>query len=325
MRGIHWIKEFLIPNEENEYRPRVFGLESTVLILSGILFLELIFFVQTFFVLPNSKFLSTILPTVVTDITNQYRTENNLRPLAMSGVLTQAARLKAIDMATRGYFSHMSPGDIQPWYWFDQAGYDFIYAGENLAVNFSDSEDVVAAWMNSEKHKENILSGDFSEVGIGVAKGQYEGKEVVFVVQFFGTPSGRNIAADTWQKKERVLADITPDVSRSQAGNTAGVFIAVKDVNNEKEYKGSVEGENVTAQSRGPSFMERIFFTPRGTATYVFVVLITLISLALALTVFIKIRIQHPRLIVHGALLLLVLGSFLVLNQYLALSGTQIF
>jgi len=325
MRGTHWIKELLIPNEENGYKPRIFGLESTVLILSGILFLELIFFVQAFFVFPNSKFLSTILPTVVADITNQYRTENNLRPLSTSGILTQAARLKAVDMASRGYFSHVSPGDIQPWYWFDQAGYDFVYAGENLAINFADSEDVVAAWMNSEKHKENILSGDFSEVGIGVAKGTYQGKDAVFVVQFFGAPSGRDIDTLIERRANRVLADITPDVSGIQQNSNTETFVAVKDVENEKEFSGSVRGESTDASSRGPSLWERMLFTPRGTATYVFVVLITLISLALALTVFIKIRIQHPRLIVHGALLLLVLGSFLVLNQYLALSGTKVF
>ncbi len=317
------IKQFLIPNEENRYEPRVFGLESTVLMLSGILFLELLFFVQAFFVVPESKFLSTILPGVVASLTNENRAENNLKPLRESQVLTQAARLKAVDMATRGYFSHTSPGDIDPWYWFDQAGYDFVYAGENLAVNFIDSGDVVAAWMNSEKHRGNILGKNFTEVGIGVAKGTYQGREAMFVVQFLGTPSGRNPENVLADREGRVLAEIVPDVSAPS--DTAGAFVAVRDIENEKEFLGDVRGEQTDSDSRKPSLFERAFFTPRGTSTYVFVVLITLVALALALTVFVKIRIQHPRLIVHGALLLLVLGSFLVLNQYLALSGTEIF
>lgn len=319
----HVIKQFFIPNEENQYAPRVFSLESTVLILSGILFLELLFFVQAFFVVPGSKFLSTILPGVVASLTNENRVENNLPPLRESQVLTQAARLKAVDMATRGYFSHTSPGGIEPWYWFDQAGYDFVYAGENLAVNFIDSGDVVSAWMNSEKHKENILGKNFTEVGIGVAKGTYQEREAVFVVQFFGTPSGRNPENVLADREERILAEVVPDVS--DLSGTTGTFVAVRDIENERAFSGDVRGEQTDSGSRGPSFFERVFFTPRGTSTYVLVVLITLVALALALTVFVKIHIQHPRLIVHGALLLLVLGSFLVVNQYLALSGTEIF
>lgn len=325
MNFLYSLKQFLIPNEENEYKPRVFGMESTILILSGILFLELVFFMQAFFIVPNSRFLSAILPSVITNLTNQNRIENNLSQLKESQILTQAARLKAVDMATRGYFSHTSPGDIEPWYWFDQAGYDFIYAGENLAINFVDSEDVITAWMSSEKHKKNILGKNFSEVGIGVAKGLYQGRETIFIVQFFGVPSGKSVDTVLERREKRVLADIVPDVSGVATSGTAGAFVAVKGVESEIGLAGSVQGESVNVSSRGPSLLERVFLTPHGSSTYIFVILITLISLALALTVFIKIRVQHPRLIVHGALLLLVLGSFLALNQYLALSGTQVF
>ena len=48
-------------------------------------------------------------------------------------------------------------------------------AGENLAVNFSDSQDVTNAWMNSPEHRANILNGDFTQIGIATAQGTYKG------------------------------------------------------------------------------------------------------------------------------------------------------
>lgn len=63
---------------------------------------------------------------------------------------------------------------------------------ENLAVDFSDSEDIQRAWMNSEKHRENVLNKDFIEVGIGIAQGLLNGRNTIFVVQEFGTPMGND-------------------------------------------------------------------------------------------------------------------------------------
>ena len=62
--------------------------------------------------------------------------------------------MKAQDMATLGYFAHVSPDGKTPWYWIEKVGYDYQYAGENLAINFSDSKDVTNAWMASPLHKE---------------------------------------------------------------------------------------------------------------------------------------------------------------------------
>jgi hypothetical protein len=104
-------------------------------------------------------------------------------------LLTVAAQDKANDEATKGYFAHTSPQGLTPWYWFQQVGYNFDYAGENLAVNFSDSEDVTTAWMNSPEHRANILNTDFTQIGIAAAQGVYEGEPTTFVVEEFGTPA----------------------------------------------------------------------------------------------------------------------------------------
>lgn len=97
--------------------------------------------------------------------------------------------MKAQDMATKGYFAHTSPeGKKTPWYWLKQVGYQYQYAGENLAINFTDSKDVTNAWMNSPTHKANIVKDKYTEVGTGIATGLYEGRETVFVAQVYANP-----------------------------------------------------------------------------------------------------------------------------------------
>lgn len=138
----------------------------------------------------NSKWLvSTILPAVVVTETNEARKNEDLPPLVRSDILDQAAQLKAEDMAAHGYFAHKSPEGITPWHWFREAGYHYAYAGENLAVHFTDSTTVVDAWLKSPTHRANVMNADYTEIGIGTAKGSYEGFNTVFVVQLFGTPA----------------------------------------------------------------------------------------------------------------------------------------
>ncbi|MBI4101680.1 MAG: hypothetical protein HY443_01810, partial [Candidatus Nealsonbacteria bacterium] len=91
------------------------------------------------------------------------------------------------------YFSHVSPQGQNPWYWLDQVGYSFSYAGENLAVSFFESKDAVNAWMASPGHRKNILNGKFTEIGVGWALGKYQGRETIYLVQFFAKPFNSSV------------------------------------------------------------------------------------------------------------------------------------
>lgn len=122
-------------------------------------------------------------------LTNKERADVGISRLLYNQTLVDSAQLKASDMAREGYFAHISPNGKTPWYWFKQRGYDFLYAGENLAVNFTNSQDINTAWMNSRGHKANILSKNFTEIGVATAQGMYQGKETTFVVQMFGSPA----------------------------------------------------------------------------------------------------------------------------------------
>jgi len=135
-----------------------------------------------------------ILPAVVVTLTNNERQALAEPPLSRNQILDRAATLKAEDMAANGYFAHNSPDGVTPWHWFQEVGYVYAHAGENLAVYFSDSDEVVKAWMNSPTHRANIVNATYQEIGIGTSKGRYQGHDTVFVVQLFGTPAAPAVA-----------------------------------------------------------------------------------------------------------------------------------
>ncbi len=137
----------------------------------------------------SSWLVSTVLPAVVVDLTNEERADLNAAPLRRNTTLDAAAKLKAEHMAKNEYFAHYSPDGVSPWHWFNQSGYVFAHAGENLAIHFTDSSEVVEAWMDSPSHRANIVNAQYTEIGVGTAKGTYEGYDTVYVVQLFGTPA----------------------------------------------------------------------------------------------------------------------------------------
>src|SRR3990172_5760313 len=124
-----------------------------------------------------SATLAAVISSDVIDLTNKKRGENNLKFLRYNILLSRAAQMKADDMAQRGYFSHSDPDGLLPWAWLDKAGYRYSYAGENLGLNFVESAGLLNAWMNSSFHKLNLLNTNYTEIGIGVATGIYEGKK----------------------------------------------------------------------------------------------------------------------------------------------------
>jgi hypothetical protein len=159
----------------------------SLLIITLVLFAQ---FHQYIFLKINHSLAGLVINSVVVDITNQERNSIGLGELKTNEALRKAAQAKADDMAKKGYFAHQSPDGKTPWYWIDQTGYTYIAAGENLAINFDYSKDVVNAWMNSPTHRANIVKAKYQEIGIGIAEGFYQGRPTVFVVQMFGTPKG---------------------------------------------------------------------------------------------------------------------------------------
>ena len=108
------------------------------------------------------------------DLINAERQRRGLRPLVLDGSLTRLARYHSENMARGRYLSHT-----------DRDGQDlqgraatlglrgWRTLGENIAYNqgFDDpTAFAVQRWMVSEKHRENILNGDYTHAGLGVAR-----------------------------------------------------------------------------------------------------------------------------------------------------------
>ena len=85
--------------------------------------------------------------------------------------LSRVARVKSEDMRDNGYFSHESPTYGSPFDMMRKFGIRFRTAGENIAAGYPTPEAAVKGWMNSSGHRANILSSQFTHIGVGYAKG----------------------------------------------------------------------------------------------------------------------------------------------------------
>lgn len=123
--------------------------------------------------------------------TNAQRYANGkLKALTRNAQLDSAAEARLKDMFDQQYFEHVSPQGVQPSAVAKEHGYLYILFGENIALgDFDSNEALVEAWMNSPQHRENILNGKFTEIGLAVGKGIYKGKETWIAVQGFGFPA----------------------------------------------------------------------------------------------------------------------------------------
>ena len=125
----------------------------------------------------------TEMETMLLNTINQKRKENNLVELTIDDELQNVARLKAIEMVEKDYFSHTSPTYGSPFEMMDQMGITYKVAGENIAGNIS-PEEAINAWMQSEGHRDNILENGYNYPGIGIAKSPKYGN--IFVQMFIG-------------------------------------------------------------------------------------------------------------------------------------------
>lgn len=104
--------------------------------------------------------------------TNAQRKINNEPVLELNKQLSAAAQKKANDMVAENYWSHSSPDGTAPWKFIKKSGYDYQKAGENLAYGFTDADQVIAGWMNSKSHRNNLLDSNYEDVGFGFADSQ---------------------------------------------------------------------------------------------------------------------------------------------------------
>lgn len=171
---------------------------------------------------------SNITSHQVHEETNRERVKLGLKPLVINEKLNQAALAKAQDMFNQQYWSHNSPSGKEPWFFIQEADYVYQIAGENLARDFANTPDLIAAWMASPSHKANIINPKYQDIGIAVVNGNLQGFETTLVVQLFGKKkeSGLATISEFGQQVEESIPVIAREEKKSgSAAILAGALI----------------------------------------------------------------------------------------------------
>lgn len=206
------IRHYIFPHQSNNYKAH--ALHNGPVIF----YIFLLIFLQT-----GNRFIKDQFPNVLgyaTDITtekilvlvNEKRMEANLPELKMSQELSIAATQKAADMFTKNYWAHVSPTGVTPWVFINGAGYNYVYAGENLARSFDNARQVVDAWMESPTHRANILKKEYTDIGLAVMNGKLNGEETTLVVQEFGSRTAADYRGDNKRETGNGIA-VVPVIS----------------------------------------------------------------------------------------------------------------
>lgn len=113
-------------------------------------------------------------------LVNIERTNVGVAPLVLDEALCNAANMRAIEMDCTGVFEHKRPNDHSCFEVYDICNVEWWNAcGENIAAGQATPEDVMKSWLSSAGHKANILSPEYTKMGLGysegLSNGQYRG------------------------------------------------------------------------------------------------------------------------------------------------------
>ncbi|MCX5893488.1 MAG: CAP domain-containing protein [Deltaproteobacteria bacterium] len=127
--------------------------------------------------LPGVNYLAKV-ENLVFDLTNQARRAKGLAPLSKDDELRQVARAYSADMLVRRFFDHTTPDGVE----FDaritdQYHHRVFLVGENIWFSSGRTlgnpqrlaKEIVADWLSSPGHRENLLSPEFTHLGVGIS------------------------------------------------------------------------------------------------------------------------------------------------------------
>lgn len=249
----------VIPNEHNNYHPYLIRSATLSLYLVALILINVVF--SGSIVSPVS---AAVDASALYQLHNEERQRFGLKPLSVNTSLIVSATNKANAMLQADCWSHFCPEGKSPWDFFDSAGYTYVFAGENLAEGFRENGAVMNAWMNSPTHRENVLKGEFTEIGIGFAYGNYQGvRNNTIVVVHFGSRSfsGSNLPGsdgNTLQGSNKITIDnpengyVTNDNSFPISGKTIPNSEVAIERNNELQGRVEAQGESFTFRPSEP-------------------------------------------------------------------------
>jgi hypothetical protein len=306
----------LFPNSRNSFKPSILKPKNLFVLAIILIVVKFLIFSWSLY-FPRTNYFAIVVSSDLIEFTNQERVKAGLSPLSINQKLILAAQKKAQDMIDKGYFAHTSPDGLSPWYWLDETGYKYVAAGENLAKDFTDSNYLHNAWMNSSSHKANILNKNYQEIGIAVIEGEVGGKKTTIAVEFFGKSPSLTSKVATIEKKE--VKPITISETKIE-------LLSVADQPETKLVKGEeisfLQGPNVFRQR---SIIESVQIESKGLFLKIidnsesfirrtYFMILGILVLILALTIFINIRVQYPKLIFTAIIFIIFIFGIAVFN-----------
>lgn len=220
-----FLVHLLLPHHSNNHRPTVLHNPSLLVLLFIILFFGLLTSLIKVKAPGVLGIATDITIEKLVDLTNDERLKNGLDPLSLDPELSKAAQEKAKDMFYQNYWAHNSPDGKTPWIFIRDSGYQYIYAGENLARDFTNAKGVFKAWIASPGHRDNILSSNYQDIGFAVVNGKLNGEETTLVVQLFGSRKVGTIASVSIKQEIKAQSTINPLVDSKLITRNASVSI----------------------------------------------------------------------------------------------------
>ena len=218
-RGQGLLKDLFIPYPGNNFQPnflkphRIAWYSITAVVIKAVVML-------TIAIIPLSAWLTPDITQEqsqkIIALTNEIRGSLGLNELTVSNKLSDAAANKARDMVINQYFAHTSPRGHTLDYWLKNVNYNYDVAGENLAMGFSDANQVMNAWTKSKTHYSNIIDPSYREIGVAMVSGSYHDNDTTFVAQYFGSPKAAT-ESNYQTKIVRQIISEPKDTSVSQA------------------------------------------------------------------------------------------------------------
>lgn len=231
--------KYFTQKKSSQKRNRILNI-LYIFFISGIIIISSFALKQTF--------ASDINSDLLIQLTNSERKGSNIPLLKQDNRLTMAAYIKAYDMLDKQYWAHYGPSGENPWSYILYCNYNYTIAGENLAYDFSDSFKVHQSWMSSELHKKNILNANYTNIGIAVVDGFFQGKETTLVVQMFGSETNKidiPIHADNIEDSIKILY---PEEKSKINGTLHGV-VGTTTYDEKQKIHISIDNENIGTTS----------------------------------------------------------------------------
>jgi len=190
MSLVETLRHLFHPRRSNNHRPRLLHPEAYLSLALLIVAFSAVLRLLTTLNPEYSQilgFASDITAEEVVALTNQQRLRSGAGAVQANPQLTAAATAKARDMFEDQYWAHVAPDGTEPWTFIQQSGYSYRFAGENLARDFDHTPAMIAAWIASPSHRQNLLNSRYTDIGVAVVDGVLNGTETTLVVQMFGT------------------------------------------------------------------------------------------------------------------------------------------